>query len=323
MRGELVPDAATADDGRVRELTGGSRPTAAVVVNARIQDPQRLREVCERVAAASGWAPPVLLLTTPDDAGAGHTRCALEAGADLIIAAGGDGTVRACAAAVAGTDIPLAIVPSGCANLTAVALGIPARLDAAIQVALQGQDRWVDLATADGAVFTAMAGIGLDAAVVGATPRAAKRLAGWPAYAAAATGQLLRPPATFTIRLDDSAPFTRVARSVTVGNTGLLPGGFPIMPDARLDDGILDVVILAPSGLLGWASVGLRIVARSRHEDAQLERHRARRVQITADADLPRQADGEMIGCAPSLTVAVRPGVLRVRVSPERAGQPS
>jgi len=305
----------------MQERASGSGPTAAVVVNPRIQDPQLLREVCERAAAASGWGSPVLLETTPDDAGAILARRALETGADLVIAAGGDGTVRACAEVVAGTDVPLAIVPCGCANLTAVALRIPARLHAAVQVAFQGQDRWIDLATADGALFTAMAGIGLDAAVVGATPRAAKRLAGWPAYAAAGTGQLLRPPSAFAIRLDDDEPLRRVARSVTVGNSGLLPGGFPIMPDARLDDGMLDVVILAPSGLLGWASVGLRIVARSRHDDAQLERHRARRVEITADADLPRQADGEMIGSARSLTVAVLPGVLRVRVSRARAGQ--
>jgi diacylglycerol kinase family enzyme len=303
----------------VQERTGGSRLTAAVVVNPRIQDLERLREVCERVAAESGGGPPVLLPTTPDEAGAGLARRALETGADLVIAAGGDGTVRACAEAVAGTDVPLAIVPCGCANLTAVALGVPHRLEAAIEVALRGQDRRIDLAAADGALFTAMAGIGLDAAVVGATPRAAKRMAGWPAYAAAATGQLLRPPATFTIRLDDGQPFSRVARSVTVGNSGRLPGGFPIMPAARLDDGLLDVVILAPAGLLGWASVGLRVVARSRHDDAQLERHRARRVEITADADLPRQADGEMIGSARSLTVVVRPGVLRVRVGPAGA----
>jgi diacylglycerol kinase family enzyme len=321
MRGELVPIAAAADDGRVQELTGEARPTAALVVNARVQDPQRLSEVYERVAAAAGWGPPVLLLTTPDEAGTGLVRRVLEVGADLIIAAGGDGTVRACAEALAGTDVPLAIVPSGCANLTAVALGIPARLEAAVQVALHGQDRWIDLASADGALFTAMAGIGLDAAVVGATPRAAKRMAGWPAYAAAATGQLLRPPATFTICLDGGEPFSRVARSVTVGNSGLLPGGFPIMPDARPDDGVLDVVILAPSGLFGWASVGFRVAARSRHEDAQLERHRARRVEITADAELPRQADGEMLGRARSLTVAVLPGALRVRVGPARAGQ--
>lgn len=285
-----------------------------MVVNSRIRDPRQLRGASDRIAAACGWAAPVLLPTTAGDAGAGLALQAVTDGADLVIAAGGDGTVRACAAALAGTDVPLAIVPCGCANLTAVALGIPARLGAALRVALQGQDCCIDLASADGALFTAMAGIGLDAAIVGATRSSAKRLAGWPAYAAAATGQLLRPPSRFTIRLDGGDPLIRMARSVAVGNSGLLPGGFPIIPDALLDDGMLDVVILAPAGLLGWASVGLRVVARSRHDDAQLERHRARRAEITAAEDLPRQADGEMLAPGRSLTVEVRPHALRVRV---------
>jgi len=99
-----------------------------------------------------------------------------------------------------------------------------------------------------------------------------------------------------------------------VGNSGALPGGFRIMPDARLDDGLLDVVILAPSGLLGWAQVGLRVLARSRHDDFYLERHRARHVEIHADTDLLRQVDGELITPSRSLTVAVQPGALVTRV---------
>jgi diacylglycerol kinase family enzyme len=285
-----------------------------VVVNSRVRDPGRLREACDRVAAACGWAAPVLLPTTVDDGGAGLALRAVKDGADLVIAAGGDGTVRACAEALAGTDVPLAVVPCGCANLTAVALGVPARLGAALRVALQGRDRCIDLASADGALFTAMAGIGVDAAIVGATRSSAKRRAGWPAYAGAAVGHLLRPPSGFTIRLDGGDPLIRRAQSVAVGNSGLLPGGFPIMPDALLDDGMLDVVILAPAGLLGWASVGLRVVARSRHDDAQLERYRARRAEITADEDLPRQADGEILAPGRSLTVEVRPHALLVRV---------
>jgi diacylglycerol kinase family enzyme len=235
-------------------------------------------------------------------------------GAALVIAAGGDGTVRACAEVVAGTGVPLAIVPAGSANLTATALGVPVRFDAALRVAFTGRDRHIDLAAADGMTFAAMAGIGLDAAVVSATPRAAKRLAGWPAYAAAAAGQLRGRPATFSIRLDDGDPLIRKARLVTVGNSGALPGGFPIMPDALLDDGLLDVLILAPASPIGWASIGYRVLIRSRRDDSQLERHRARTVEIRADAELPRQVDGEMIRPGRSLTVTVRPGALVVRV---------
>jgi len=126
--------------------------------------------------------------------------------------------------------------------------------------------------------------------------------------------QVLRRGATFTVRLDGNATQSRRARSVTVGNSGGLPGGFPIMPDARLDDGLLDVVILAPTGPLGWVRVGLRVVAGSRQDDSLIERHQARKVEIQADAQLPRQVDGEIIAPSRSLTVAVWPGALVVRV---------
>ncbi|HEY2508200.1 MAG TPA: diacylglycerol kinase family protein [Streptosporangiaceae bacterium] len=293
-----------------------ARRLAGLVVNpGRFGDPDRLRQAFTAASAGGDWAEPLVLTTTAQDPGAAAASEAATAGASVVFAVGGDGTVRACAGALAGTQVPLAIVPMGSANLTARALGIPSRLGAALEVGLRGADRRIDLATADGATFAAMAGIGLDAAVVGATADVAKRLAGWPAYAAAAVSQLLQPPATFTVRLDESEPLIRRARSVAVGNCGLLPGGFRILPDAELDDGMLDVAILAP-GLLGWASVGYRVIAASRRDDSGLERYRARRVEVRVGAVLPRQADGEMIGPGSSLTVAVQPGALLVRVPP-------
>ncbi len=279
-----------------------------------MRDLRRLRQACGRAASGAGWAEPVLLPTSADDPGAGPAGQALELGAAMVVAVGGDGTVRACAQALAGTDVPLAIVPAGSANLVALALGLPGRLEAAVAVAFGGRDRRIDLATAGDMTFAAMAGIGLDAAVVGATPAVAKHLAGWPAYAAAAVGQLHMRPAAFRLRLDGGAPLTGPARSVAVGNCGLLPGGFPIMPDAQLDDGMLDVAILAPAGPLGWASIGYRIIARSRRDDGGLVRLRARHIEIVADTELPRQVDGEVISPADSLSVAVRPGALLVRV---------
>jgi diacylglycerol kinase family enzyme len=290
-------------------------PTAAVVVNpTRVRGLDRLRQQCERCAAEHGWAQPSIVLTSAADPGAGATRSAINAGAELVICVGGDGTVRECAQALAGTGVPLAIVPTGSANLTARALRLPLAPDAALATAFSGRDVRLDVATADGVVFTAMAGIGLDAAVVGATPDVAKRLAGWPAYAGAAVSQLLRPAVTFVVRLDGGETLIRRARSVTVGNSGALPGGFLVLPDAQVDDGVLDVLILAPSGLAGWVQVALLVAARSRSGGRPLERHRARVVEIAADAELPRQVDGEVITSGRTLTVAVQPGALVVRV---------
>jgi diacylglycerol kinase family enzyme len=288
---------------------------AVVVANpARVHDLRRLRLACGEAFAACGWPPPEFLLTTRDDSGAEVTAAAVRDGTSLVLAAGGDGTVRACAQSLAGTAIPLAIVPNGSANLAARALRIPGDMAGALATALHGEQRTIDVAFADGTAFVAMAGMGLDAAVVGAAPAPLKRRAGWLGYAAAAVPLLARQPSSFTIALDGQPPRAIQAQTIAVGNLGLLPGGFELLPGARMDDGLLDVAVLAPSGLPGWASIGVRVVARSRQDDSQLRRYQAHQVEISAEAELPRQADGELLGAARSLRVAVQPGALTVMV---------
>ncbi len=295
----------------------GSAPSVAFIINqTRVRDPGRFAQRCRAAVPARGWAP-LFLPTTREDDGERLARRAVAAGAGLVFAVGGDGTVRACASALAGTGIPLAIIPRGTANLAAHALGIPHRLEAALAAGFGGHETALDLGMAEGAgfttMFTTMAGIGLDAAVVGATQRQRKLRFGWLAYAGAGLGHLHGTPNHFTVRLDGAEVLHRPARSVVVGNVGLLPGGFPLLPDARPDDGLLDVGVLAPAGLADWARIGYRVLARSRHDDCRLERFRARQVEITADAELPRETDGEILTPGRSLTVTVRPGALAVR----------
>ena len=279
---------------------------------ARVRGAARVAARCAAAAKAGGWDW-LLAETTADDPGTGPARQAVGAGARLVVAVGGDGTVGACAQALTGTSVPLAIVPRGTANLAARALGLPARLNAALACAFGGHERRIDLATADGITFVAMAGLGTDAAVVGATPARLKTTAGWLAYAAVGTWHTRGRHAAFGISLDGT-PLTATAGSVVVGNAGLLPGGFRLLPDARLDDGELDVGVLAPSSLLDWGVVARRVLAASRRDDARLARYRARRVEIRADRELPRQADGEMIEPGRALTVTVLPAALLVRV---------
>jgi diacylglycerol kinase family enzyme len=298
-------------------------PAVAFIINGTLPVAgHRFRALCQAAAAGAGWKPQ-LLVTQKAEEGTEAARGAALAGVDLVVAAGGDGTVRCCAEGLAGTGIPLGIVPTGTANLLARSLAIPHRPRAALRVALPGPgrdagagpqragDRWVDLALADGIPFAAMAGMGLDAAVVAATRL--KHQLGWLAYAVSGSAHLAVPPATFTIRLDDGPPITRIARCVVAGNSGLLPGGFRLLPAARLDDGLLDIAILAPAGPLGWARVASRVLTGSSLEDRQLERLRARRVEIAADRLLPREADGDVIFPGQSLTMEVRPRALLVR----------
>jgi diacylglycerol kinase family enzyme len=297
-------------------------PPAAFVINPTLpRDPAAFRRGCREAAERAGWEP-LLLETTVADRGVGLARDALAAGAGLVFAAGGDGTVRACAQAVSGTGVPLAIVPLGTANLAARALAVPARPQAALATGFRGFDRRIDLAAADGTPFVAMAGMGLDAEVVGGTPQLLKRRLGWAAYAMSGVSHLAGRPREFTLSLDGGPAFTVLARSVVVGNAGLLPGGFRLLPGARLDDGVLDVGVLAASSALDWALVARVVLTASGHDTRQLGRHRAHTVEIRAGADLPREIDGEIVGPGRGLTVTIRPGSLVVRVPQPGVARP-
>ena len=292
-------------------------PAVAFIVNGTLaRAGHRFRGLCQEAAVEAGWTPEFQITRKAGDGTEAARRAALS-GADLVVAVGGDGTVRCCAEGMADTGVPMGIVPLGTANLLARTLRIPAHPRAALRVALGATggrpvlDRKIDLALADGIPFTAMAGMGLDAAVVAATHL--KHQLGWLAYAMSGAAHLALPPATFTIRLDGGEPITRVAQCVVAGNSGLLPGGFSLLPTARIDDGLLDVGILAPTGPLGWARVATRVLTHSRHEDRQLERFRARRVEVTASRPLPREVDGEVIFDEDSLTMELRHGALLVR----------
>jgi diacylglycerol kinase family enzyme len=299
---------------------------AAIVINSTLaRGLGRFRRRCREAAAAGGWEPS-FLETTLDDRGVGLAGAAVAAGARMVVAAGGDGTFRACAQALAGTQVPLAIVPLGTANLAARALGIPAGVGGSLAAAFGGHERRIDLAVAEaaaadaagggGLTFAAMAGIGLDAEVVAATPRLLKRRAGWLAYAVAGAAHLPGRGERFTVRLDGDEPLARRARCVVVGNAGLLPGGFTLLPQARLDDGLLDVGILAPAGPAGWLRVAHRVLTGSGRGGRPLERHQARRVEISAETELPREVDGEVITPGRSLTVTLLRRALTVRVPP-------
>src|SRR6185312_16368428 len=109
--------------------------------------------------------------------------------------------------------------------------------------------------------------------------------------------RLALPPREFTIRPDGAEPLHRRARCVVVANAGLLPGGFTLLPAARLDDGLLDVGVLAPAGGWDWLRLGGRVLGGSLAggPSGGLEGGRGRLIQVSADRVLPRQADGEIL----------------------------
>lgn len=302
----------------------------AVVVNpTKLSDLDQLKARVARIGAADGLGPAHWLPTTAEHGGARQTREAMSEGAEAVLACGGDGTVREVAAQLAGSSIPLGVLPSGTGNLFARNLSLPLNdLDAAIRVALSPTERRVDVARVEvdvsgeddvprGDTFLVMAGIGFDAEVMANVPDQLKERVGWMAYLVAGARRLNGKRTRVTLLVTEGAEQTRTlhrrVRSVIVGNCGELTGGFRLMPDAIIDDGWLDVAVVAPRGVVGWAAVVGSVFSRGRIGHPVVEHLRCRRIEVRAERPLQVQLDGDPAGTARVLRAEVQPGALLVR----------
>ena len=240
---------------------------AAVVFN-----PVKLRSAAALIAAISnesaraGWQEPLILETTIEDPGQGATRRALARGADVVLVAGGDGTVRAVSEAMHGSGVPLAIIPSGTGNLLARNLRLP--LDSTekmVRAAIDGTVLPVDIGLAEITrpsgeqethAFVVMAGMGLDAEMIANTNPRMKKQLGWVAYVDGAARSLPRSKSfRLAYQMDGMSLHMAKVHSVLFANCGALPAGIDLVPDGRIDDGLLDVALIQARGPLGWLSV--------------------------------------------------------------------
>ena len=259
----------------------------------------------DTLGALEGAGVEVLWLeTTPEDPGQGLTAKAVAEGVELVMAQGGDGTVMACVTGLAGTEVPLAVLPGGTGNLLATNFDIPSDLEGAVEVALEGDRVRLDVAAMDDDRFVVMGGIGFDAAMLrDADPRLKERL-GAVAYVLSGFKHLRRRVTRFRLRLDDLT-LERTGQGVLIGNLGRLQGGLPVMPDARPDDGLLDVAVLQTRTVLDWLALAVRVLTRRRRKDPQLEVFQARRVEIDCDRPQPVERDGDPAGERDHLVVEV------------------
>jgi diacylglycerol kinase family enzyme len=295
---------------------------AAVVVNpVKLDDPEKFRAAVRFAMAGHGWNEPMWLDTTPEDPGEGQARAAAKDGADLVLACGGDGTVTAAAAGLTGTGIPLAVIPLGTGNLLARNLGLPMDLGDALAVALTGSIRQLDAGMANGSLFLAMAGLGLDAKMLDGTSEPVKKRFGWGAYVASALRHLRDRPMLVSLRIDSSPPLRRRASGVIVGNVGALQGGLPLLPDARPDDGRLDLVVFAARGWGSWLAVAMHVLLRRPGESAQVTSRTFAELRIDTDRAQLWELDGEVMGHTRQLVITIRPGTLLLRVPDTNPGR--
>jgi diacylglycerol kinase (ATP) len=243
---------------------------AAIVYNPVKIEVDVVRAAVELAESTAGWGKTVWLETSEDDAGAKATKDALDQDVSVVIAAGGDGTVRAVAEALRGTGIPLAVLPSGTGNLLARNLSLPLDdIALSLAAAFSGDDRRIDIGVieierTDGSRnahgFLVMAGAGLDAKMVSNTNPALKKRVGWLAYVHAIS-KSLRDADQLRLRYQFDTGPTRWIRAHTllIGNCGRLPANLMLLPDAELDDGLFDIVFLRPTGFLGWVQIWIRV----------------------------------------------------------------
>ncbi len=255
--------------------------------------------------------------TSADDPGAGQTAAAIEAGADLVIACGGDGTVRACAEALAGTSIPLAIVPAGTGNLLARNLGIPEDPARAVANACGGRRRHLDVGRVNGEAFAVMAGVGFDARMIADAPRKWKNRIGSLAYVASGLRHLRDPNDPMRVRVDGKTIAEGHFTSVLVGNVGKVQADLRVFPDADPTDGRLDVLWVAVDGVWDWvAAAGAVLLGRT---DSRIDRSCGERIEVDLGRPVPYEIDGEERPPTTRLAFDVVPEALVVMV-PEEQG---
>ncbi|MDR2380465.1 MAG: hypothetical protein LBE08_04715 [Bifidobacteriaceae bacterium] len=287
-----------------------------------------------------GLGEPIWFETTRRSPG---TRQAREAaaldGVSTVIAAGGDGTVRAVAQGLVGSLVPLGIVPLGTANLLARNLGLPlVSVRDALEVAMTGRRRQIDVGrltafdaagamVLDSEAFLVISGLGFDAALVSSADTALKRRLGWPAYFISGFNHLADKPIKVAVTLDatDRDPVKRLVdvRSVMFGNCGLLPAGLNLAPDADLTDGLLDLVTAETRhGLIGWAAVAAQVFLHSFRirwspawASGRLVYRQSDALQVECATDQLVQIDGELVGRAATLKAWVEHLALSVRVA--------
>lgn len=315
-------------------------PRAAVIVHPLRVNPEQFRTELQRVERAHGWRESLWFETSPEEPAAQLARRALEEDVQLIVAAGGDGTVRDAASALLGSDVPLGIVPAGTGNLLARNLGIDTvLLRAQLETAFSGPARRIDMARAtvqqqDGTrhkhVFAVLGGIGLDAGMIANTDPEMKRRVGWLAYIGGIARTVIGESNFHArVRIDEGHPFGTRAHSLMIGNCGQLPGGMLLLPDAKIDDGLLDLVIMRPSGLLGWLQIwwslaiqsgvlrhsefGRSLIEQGQRRVRALRYQRGRRIDFRVHG-APRhfQVDGEALGEIVAARIEVLPGTLLV-----------
>jgi diacylglycerol kinase (ATP) len=248
-------------------------------------------------------------------------RRALADGADLIVVWGGDGMLQRCMDAGVGSAATFAIIPAGTANLLAHNLGIPEDLPAAVQIALTGHRRRLDLGRVNGEHFAVMAGLGFDGDMIHEADGGLKDRLGRLAYVWTGLRAVGDDPVAAKVRVDGETWFRGDATCVLFGNVPRVFAGVAVFDGAEPDDGLIDVGIATAHGSVQWARTLARMSSGPSDRSPFVQMTRGKRVSVRLDRPMRYELDGGSRTQVRRLKVRVVPGAVTVCVpSPESGG---
>lgn len=295
-------------------------PTSGISMMAAPHDTPDAHEEAILAGLRAYDIEPEVWYTTQEDPGEGLATKAADEHADLVIAAGGDGTIHSVASGLIGRESTLGIIGLGTMNNLAFSLGIPTSIEEACKIIAQGETRAIDVGKINEQVFVEVAGIGLEAALFPAAEEIKSRsLLSTVRGAIGGLFTLLTyRPTRLKITLDGQEGHHYHAIQVNICNAPFYGVHFHAAPDALMDDGQLDVVIYRHFSKLEYIKHAISISRGQREYQPKIRYRRAKSVRINADHEVAIQADGLPHGHTPA-EISITPGALRVRTQVKQA----
>jgi YegS/Rv2252/BmrU family lipid kinase len=299
-------------------------PTSGTSTMAANQRPAEENKATILAALNSYSIEPEVWYTTEEDPGTRLAKQAAEAGADVVIAAGGDGTVHAVACGLIGTNSTLGIIPIGTMNNIARSLEISENIARACEIIAKGATTLIDVGQVNDQIFLEVVGVGLEAALGLAGEKI--KSAGWLSTVQGVIDGLVAlfafRPTRFSLSFDERRTRRYSALQISVCNSPYYGPRLQFAPEAVMNDGLLDVLIYKGFGKLEYLRHAISISQGRRTPEPRVTRYKVKSLCIYADNPVEIHADGVPIGHTPAI-ITVVPGRLRTLVPEKIAAGPN
>jgi YegS/Rv2252/BmrU family lipid kinase len=237
---------------------------------------------------------------------------ALKRRANLMVIWGGDGMVQQCIDRLAGTDVAVAIIPAGTANLLASHLGIPKDITKAVRIGLRGTPRRLDVGMVNGERFAVMAGTGFDALIMRDVDSNQKKQMGRLAYLRSGIKALGANLVRMKIRVDGAVWFKGKVSCALLGNVGTIGGGLKVFPHASPIDGLIEVGVVTAHSTSEWLRVFSLLAVGRVDRSPFVKTTRGKKIVILLGRKTPFELDGGVRSSTKRLKIHIEPSAISI-----------